>query len=122
MCNIWAISRDEKRYHDACHFMPERFIDDDGKLTNDNPAQYVFGMGLRMCPGRHAADASLWAAITTMLATLNISLAKDDDGKAISFTPEFTTGVTRHPVTFPCSISARSEMHSELVDTVRTAV
>ncbi|OAX31517.1 cytochrome P450 [Rhizopogon vinicolor AM-OR11-026] len=117
-----AISRDEKKYHDACRFTPERFIDDNGQLTDDNPAHYAFGMGPRICPGRYAADASLWAAIATMLATLNISLAKDDDGNAINFTPEFRTGVTRHPVTFPCSISARSEIHSELVDTLRTAM
>jgi len=122
MYNVWAISRDEKRYHDACRFMPERFIDDNGKLTDDDPAQYVFGMGPRICPGRHTADASLWAAMATMLATLNISLAKDDDGQAINFTSEFTTGVSRHPVIFPCNISARSEMDFELVDTLRTAV
>ncbi|OAX41196.1 cytochrome P450 [Rhizopogon vinicolor AM-OR11-026] len=120
--NVWAISRDEKRYHDACRFMPERFIDDNGQLTDDDPAQYVFGMGRRICPGRYAADASVWSAIATMLVTLNISSAKDDDGKTITFTPEFTTGLTRHPVTFPCSISARSQMHSELVDTLRTAM
>ncbi|OAX32091.1 cytochrome P450 [Rhizopogon vinicolor AM-OR11-026] len=119
MCNVWAISRDEKRYPNASRFMPERFIDDNGKLTDDDPAHYVFGLGRRRCPGRHTADASVWSAIATMLATMNISLAKDDQGKAINFTPEFTTGLNRHPVTFPCSISAR---HSELVDTLRTSM
>ncbi|KAJ8583990.1 cytochrome P450 [Rhizopogon salebrosus TDB-379] len=121
MCNAWAISRDEKRYPDASHFMPERFIDDDGKLTNDDPAEYVFGLGRRICPGRHTADASLWSAIATMLATVDISPAKDDQGKAIKFTPKFTAGLTCHPVAFPCSISARST-HPGLVDILRTAV
>lgn len=67
MCNIWsdryfsgfkilmshcrAISRDEKRYHNASRFMPERFLDVNGALTDDDPAAYVFGLGRRACPG-----------------------------------------------------------------------
>jgi hypothetical protein len=36
--------------------------------------------------------------MVTMLATLDISSAKDDYGKAINFTPEFSTGLTRYLV------------------------
>jgi hypothetical protein len=46
-----AIALDEKRYSNACRFMPERFFDISGKLTNDDPAEYVFGLGRRICPG-----------------------------------------------------------------------
>lgn len=46
-----AISRDEDRYPDASRFMPERFLDANGALTNDDPAGYVFGLGRRACPG-----------------------------------------------------------------------
>ena len=46
-----AITRDEMRYPHPSHFMPERFLDVNGKLTNDDPAQYVFGLGRRICPG-----------------------------------------------------------------------
>ncbi|KAG2053796.1 cytochrome P450 [Suillus hirtellus] len=119
--NTWGITRDEKRYPDASSFIPERFIDSDGALTSDDPAQYIFGLGRRICPGRYNADSSLWVAIATMLATLNISPAKDDQGKEISFTPEFIPGLVRFPATFPCSISARSHIHSDLVDSWRTA-
>ncbi|KAJ8593700.1 cytochrome P450 [Rhizopogon salebrosus TDB-379] len=114
--NIWAMTRDEKRYPDACHFVPERFIDANGALTNDDPKQYVFGLGRRICPGRSTADASVWSAIVTLLATLDISYAKDEQGNVINFTPEFTSGLTRRPTTFSCSISARSHFHSELLD------
>ncbi|OAX33178.1 hypothetical protein K503DRAFT_804583 [Rhizopogon vinicolor AM-OR11-026] len=51
-----------------------------------------------------------------MLATLDISSAKDDEGEVINFIPEFTSGLTRHPTTFPCSISARSHFRPELLD------
>ncbi|KAG2090009.1 cytochrome P450 [Suillus discolor] len=118
--NTWGIARDEKRYPDASNFIPERFIDSDGALTSDDPAQYIFGLGRRACPGRYNADSSAWAAIATMLATLDISPAKDDQGKEISFTPEFIPGLVRFPATFPCSISARSHIHSDTVDSWRT--
>ncbi|KAG2132215.1 cytochrome P450, partial [Suillus cothurnatus] len=71
--NIWAMSRDEKRYPSASSFIPERFLDDNNVLTDDNPARYVFGFGRRACPGRHAADASVWSAIATVLATMEFS-------------------------------------------------
>ncbi|KAG2054196.1 cytochrome P450 [Suillus hirtellus] len=116
MCNIWGISRDEKRYPKASRFMPERFLDVNGTLTDDNPAGYVFGFGRRACPGRYAADASLWSAIVTLLATVEFSSAKDDQGKVIEFTPQFTTGITRAPMVFPCNLSSRSRAHSELVN------
>ncbi|KAG2046503.1 cytochrome P450 [Suillus hirtellus] len=56
--NTWGITRDEKRYPDASSFIPERFIDSDGALTSDDPAQYIFGLGRRICPGRYNADSS----------------------------------------------------------------
>ncbi|KAG2134906.1 cytochrome P450 [Suillus bovinus] len=119
--NTWGITRDEKRYSDASRFIPERFINNDGGLTDDDPAQYIFGLGRRRCPGRYTADSSTWSAIVTMLATLDISSAKDDQGKAISFAPTFIAGVIRCPEIFPCSISKRSHIHTDIVDSWRTA-
>ncbi|KAG2336895.1 cytochrome P450 [Suillus weaverae] len=115
ICNIWGISRNENRYPNPSSFIPERFIDVNGTLTSDDPAQFVFGLGRRICPGRYTADASLWSAIVTILATLDISPAKDDRGKDINFTPKFMTGLSHHPMIFPCSISTRSHIHSGLV-------
>jgi hypothetical protein len=96
--------------------MPERFLDANGALTDDNPAEYVFGAGLRICPGwlsysillssnmswvtlykgRHTVDATLWSAIATMLAAVEFSFAIDDQGKVIDFTPQFTGGLTQY--------------------------
>ncbi|KAG2749411.1 cytochrome P450 [Suillus brevipes Sb2] len=114
--NIWGITRDKKRYPDASRFMPERFLDANGALTDDDPAEYVFGSGRRVCPGRYTVDATLWAAITTMLAAVEFSLAKDDQGKMVDFTPQFTKGLTHSVLVFPCNISPRSHIRSELVD------
>ncbi|KAG1855052.1 cytochrome P450 [Suillus tomentosus] len=115
ICNIWGITRDEKRYPNASVFMPERFMDANGALTDDDPAEYCFGLGRRRCPGRYAADASAWSAIVTMLATVEFSLARNDQGKVIEFTPQFTTGLFHSVTVFPCSISPRSHVHSGLL-------
>ncbi|KAG1848016.1 cytochrome P450 [Suillus subluteus] len=88
-----GVTQDEKRYPDASRFMPERFIDVNGALTSDDPAQCIFGLGRHICPGRYTADASSWCSVVTMLATLHITSAKDDQGKVISFTPTFIPGV-----------------------------
>ncbi|KIK95905.1 hypothetical protein PAXRUDRAFT_826534 [Paxillus rubicundulus Ve08.2h10] len=110
VANIWAMTRDEARYPDAEQFVPERFLTAEGTLTNDNPAEYAFGFGRRICPGRHTADASLWSAIVTMLATLEFTLAKDAEGKDITFEPKYANGITHQPAPFPCRISPRSHI------------
>ncbi|KIK94563.1 hypothetical protein PAXRUDRAFT_827884 [Paxillus rubicundulus Ve08.2h10] len=108
--NVWAMSRNEARYPNAEQFIPERFLTAEGTLTDDNPAKYVFGFGRRICPGRHTADASVWSAIATTLATLDFSAAKDAKGKDIIPQPKYISGLARHPETFPCRISPRSHI------------
>lgn len=49
----------------------------------------------RICPGRHLADASLWIAMASVLATLNISKSLDNNGKEITPEVAFTSGITR---------------------------
>ncbi|EGN99267.1 hypothetical protein SERLA73DRAFT_182184 [Serpula lacrymans var. lacrymans S7.3] len=104
--NIWAIARDENTYPEPSLFKPERFLTADGKLTDDT-AGYAFGFGRRICVGRYVADASLWATMVSMLALFKLSKAKDEYGNEIDFKPEWTTGVTIHPVKFPCCIQPR---------------
>ncbi|KIK95912.1 hypothetical protein PAXRUDRAFT_826541 [Paxillus rubicundulus Ve08.2h10] len=113
--NIWAMSRDEARYPNAAKFIPERFLTAEGALNEDEPSGFVFGFGRRRCPGRHVADASLWIAFATMLATLDFNLAKDAGGEDITFEAKYIGGATRHPATFPCRISPRSHINKECV-------
>ncbi|KAI9457408.1 cytochrome P450, partial [Boletus coccyginus] len=92
--NAWAISRDGARYPDGDKFLPERFLDAEGMLTDDDPGEFAFGFGRRRCPGRYAADASVWGAIATMLATLDFNLARGADGNDVTFKVTFTSGAT----------------------------
>ena len=112
-----AMSHDEARYPDAEKFIPERFLNAEGMLTDDNPADFIFGFGRRRCPGNpehhnhkvsahaqaslslsghYAADASVWSATVTMLATLDFNLAKDADGNDITFKATFKNGATQY--------------------------
>ncbi|KIK97282.1 hypothetical protein PAXRUDRAFT_825086 [Paxillus rubicundulus Ve08.2h10] len=119
--NIWAMSRDEARYPNAEEFTPERFLTAEGTLTHDNPAEYTFGFGRRICPGRHTADASLWTSIATMLATLEFTLAKDAEGQDIMFEPTYVNGLARQPATFPCCISPRPHISKDSLHRILTS-
>ena len=47
-----------------------------------------------MCPGRFTADASVWAAIVSILSVFKITKARDERGEEVEFEPTFTYGVT----------------------------
>ena len=115
------MTRDEVRYPDAEKFIPERFLDAEGRLTDDDPREFIFGFGRRICPGwsfalwvgmsptqdilsfpgRHIADMSVWIAVATMLATLDFHLAKDADGNDITFKATFKSGITEYVLNPP---------------------
>ena len=46
-------------------------------------------------PGRHTANATVWIAVVTMLATLDFNPATDADGNDIIFEAEYMNGATR---------------------------
>ena len=48
---VRAMARDETRYPDAETFIPERFLDAEGMLTDDK-VDFTFGFGRRVCPGK----------------------------------------------------------------------
>ena len=45
--------------------------------------------------GRHIANASIWSAVVTMLATLDFNPATDADGNDITFEAEYMHGLAR---------------------------
>ncbi|KAH7921662.1 cytochrome P450 [Leucogyrophana mollusca] len=95
VANAWAMSRDESIYPNASEFKPERWLDADGQLTDAEPPNFVFGWGRRICPGRHAADATMWIAICSLLSNFEFHKAKDAQGKDVDFVPKFTAGFVR---------------------------
>ncbi|KAF8139501.1 cytochrome P450 [Mycena galopus ATCC 62051] len=114
MGNIWAMTRDESKYPEPERFNPDRFFTADGKL-NDDSVVLTFGFGRRICPGRHNADATVWATIVSVLSTFNIAKAKDAAGNEIEIDPTYSDGIISHPDTFACAITPRSDMARNLV-------
>jgi cytochrome P450 len=74
-----------------------------------------FGFGRRMCPGRHIASSSLFAMVSTLLATVDIMRAKDVDGNDIVPAVDVTSGMLSHPKPFPWAVRSRSRHAEDLL-------
>ncbi|KAH0835859.1 cytochrome P450 [Lanmaoa asiatica] len=92
--NMWSMAHDESKYPDPHKFIPERFLDDDGSLLQNDTEHLSFGFGRRICPGRYFADTSIWSVISNILAIFYISKSKDVNGAEIPVEPKFTNGLT----------------------------
>ncbi|EIM84337.1 cytochrome P450 [Stereum hirsutum FP-91666 SS1] len=86
--NIWAILHDEIVFPDPLAFKPERFLD--SKV--DFP-EMVFGFGRRICPGMYLARESVWMAVASVLASFDISKARDENGKEIEPVDDCVEGI-----------------------------
>ncbi|EGO24745.1 hypothetical protein SERLADRAFT_449501 [Serpula lacrymans var. lacrymans S7.9] len=105
IANAWAMSHNEDKYPDPYTFKPERFLVN-GEL-NDDTAIYAFGFGRRICVGRHVADATVWAAIASILAAFNIKKDRDEHGNEIEIDMKFSLEMIRHPLPLPCYFESR---------------
>ncbi|KAF8988306.1 cytochrome P450 [Cyathus striatus] len=114
IANAYAILRDEMIYADPDSFNPSRYLPKPEGNAEPYPLGH-FGFGRRICPGQYLADASLFIAITSILAMLDIEQAKDDNGKEIIPDIELMTGVTSHPKPFHCTISAWEKISESLI-------
>ncbi|KAF9046700.1 cytochrome P450 [Panaeolus papilionaceus] len=108
--NIWSMTRDEARYPDPEDLKPERYMNPDGTL-NDDDLILAFGFGRRMCPGKDLAGNTIWLALVSVLSTFNISKKK---GQA-DIVPSFIDGTVSHPQPFECAITIRDDKAAALV-------
>ncbi|KAI0357867.1 cytochrome P450 [Trametes cingulata] len=115
--NAWAYTRDPRHYPNPEDFIPERYLRD-GKLNPkvQDPGDIVFGYGRRVCPGRHFAEAALFAIVSSVLHTLDLSPGRDKDGKPIPIEEKMTDGpLLSFPVPFACEFRPRSSEVAALV-------
>ncbi|KAJ3504166.1 hypothetical protein NLJ89_g8080 [Agrocybe chaxingu] len=85
MPNIWHMLHDLEVYPNPGESNPDRFNGSDIKMEKGK--DLVFGFGRRVCTGRYFAEATLFAIVSTMLATCEVLPGQDADGKEVL--PEF---------------------------------
>ncbi|EJF55960.1 cytochrome P450 [Dichomitus squalens LYAD-421 SS1] len=116
--NIWAYTQDPRLYPDPQAYKPERYLRD-GKIDPDvqDPAGIAFGYGRRICPGRHFAEASLFAVVSKLLHTMSIEPPRDESGQPIDLakTVKMTHGIISYPEPFECIIKPRSPEAETLI-------
>ncbi|KAN0109867.1 cytochrome P450 [Russula decolorans] len=112
-----AILHDPELYPEPEEFKPERFLNKDGTVREDPAISLAFGIGKRICPGRHFVDASIFTVASSVLSVFNVTKAKDENGKEIPV--EATGFVLRrlfvHPDKFECSILPRDKAAEDLI-------
>ncbi|EMD40455.1 hypothetical protein CERSUDRAFT_80124 [Gelatoporia subvermispora B] len=114
IANIWKFLHDSQLYTNPFEFNPDRFIAQPGKEIEQDPRDFVFGFGRRICPGLYLADTSVFLSCAMSLAAFNISKVVED-GKAIEPVIEYSSGTISHPAPFPCSIKPRSAKAESLI-------
>jgi cytochrome P450 len=115
--NPWAILHDPEIYPDPEEFKPERFLDEDGSVRDDPTLSLVFGIGKRICPGRHLVDATIFIVASSVLSVFSVMKAKDENGHGIPVKLAVTTkqGFIVHPEKFDCSIVPRDKVAEGLI-------
>lgn len=78
-----AILHDPELYPDPEEFKPERFLSNDGSVRDDPTLALAFGVGKRICPGRHFVDATLFIVASSVLSVFSVTKAKDENGNEI---------------------------------------
>ncbi|KAK7029404.1 hypothetical protein VNI00_014658 [Paramarasmius palmivorus] len=75
LANIWKMARDPAVYKNPEVFNPDRFI---GPSAEQDPREYIFGFGRRVCPGRLLANATIFITISACLSVFDISAVEGD--------------------------------------------
>ncbi|KAF5359752.1 hypothetical protein D9756_003023 [Leucocoprinus leucothites] len=113
--NVWAMSHDSTKFKDPGTFIPERFLDENGKLK-ESTRTLAFGFGRRLCPGQYLATNTVWLTMATVLAAFDLGLPYDESGNPITFHQLYTQADALHLKPYKCSITPRSTNARKLVE------
>ena len=78
-----AVLHDPELYPDPEEFKPERFLNEDGSVREDPTLSLVFGVGKRICPGRHLVDSTVFIVTASVLSVFNVTKSTDENGNEI---------------------------------------
>ncbi|OCH86702.1 putative monooxygenase [Obba rivulosa] len=119
MPNVWHMLHDPEAYPEPASFKPGRYNNSDAEMRKVH--DLVFGFGRRSCPGVHFAEGTLFAIVSTVLATVDVLPALDAQGKAIKPDPTYSSGTITFPDAFPLRLKARSKQAETLLAQVPSA-
>ncbi|KAF8215387.1 cytochrome P450 [Mycena galopus ATCC 62051] len=108
--NIWFMAHDPTRYADPMTFNPSRFIPEDGREAEQDPARICFGYGRRVCPGTHSAmltETAVFLECSTILSVFNISKAREN-GVVVEPQLGQTSATVSHVLPFKCVVEPRN--------------
>ncbi|XP_077533424.1 vitamin D 25-hydroxylase-like [Haemaphysalis longicornis] len=71
--NIWACHNDPVFWEDPHKYNPQRFLNDDGKLSQKPEQLIPFSIGRRSCPGEMFASMEIFLMVTFLLQKYNIA-------------------------------------------------
>ncbi|KAK7029402.1 hypothetical protein VNI00_014656 [Paramarasmius palmivorus] len=103
LANIWKMSRDPHVYKNPEVFNPDRFL---GPEPEQDPRDYVYGFGRRVCPGRHLANTTLFITLAMCLSVFDIAPI-EEDGQVILPQYKPKSGTVSHLEEFKCRITPR---------------
>ncbi|PHH75874.1 hypothetical protein CDD80_2010 [Ophiocordyceps camponoti-rufipedis] len=116
--NLWWFTHDPKDYSDPDSFRPERYR----PPFNEPDPSVVFGYGLRACPGRFFAHASLFVNIAQMLSVFDFSKATDEHGVEKEPRLEVVAGLVSYPKDYPFKMRPRDDGKADLVRKVNAGL
>lgn len=114
--NLWQVLHDEALYPAPNQFDPARWLRD-GRIDPDmcDPRTVVFGVGRRICPGRHFADAAVRITAATLLRCFDFGTYVEN-GAPVPPSGKMKTGLLSYPEPFQCTITPRSSQVKELIE------
>ncbi|KAI0299508.1 cytochrome P450 [Russula brevipes] len=86
-------------------------------LSDDPALALAFGVGKRICPGRHLVDATLFIVASSVLSVFNVTKARDESDHEIpvNVTMSVQSGIVVHPEKFECAITPRDKLAEDLI-------
>jgi len=77
----------------------------------------VFGIGKRICPGRHFVNATIFIVTSSVLSVFDVTKAKDENGHEIPVNAAVTArrGIVIQAEKFECSILPRDKVAEDLI-------